>query len=161
MAEKIEKSNFQNLRSSVTLTLDWVKVISACTIHIALPEYLNTRDCGVTQYGNTALRKVWSHVIAYWEGIQKSDSDKLWTTSHTIITNDQFWAPNQNGTEDRPRKVQFSELQKLSDLDLGSGWGHTGGRITLQSNRQTELDQNRKNFLWTEVWTDGWTDTSY
>jgi len=39
MAEEIdlEKCNFQNSRSPVTLTLDRVKVISACTIPVVLP----------------------------------------------------------------------------------------------------------------------------
>jgi len=41
----IEKCNFWNFRSSVTLTLtlDQVKVISACKIHIGLPAYPTMR----------------------------------------------------------------------------------------------------------------------
>jgi len=58
------------------------------------------------------------------------------TRSHIIIINHQFGAPRQNdGGGDRSRKVQFSELQKLDDLDLehGSGQSHTGAHIQLRS----------------------------
>jgi len=67
--------------------------------------------------------------------IPKLGSDKLQTRSHIIIINHQFSAPRQNGEGDRPRKVQVSELQKLSDLDLdlGSGWCQTGGQIWSRS----------------------------
>jgi len=48
--------------------------------------------------------------------------------------------------------VQFLELQKLSNLalDLGSGHSHTGVHIRLRSTH-TKLDWNRKNFLRTDV----------
>jgi len=61
----------------------------------------------------------------------------LQTRSHTIIINHQFYVAyaHQNGGADRPIKVQFLELQKLSelDLDLGSRRSHTGAHIRSRS----------------------------
>ena len=34
-----------------------------------------------------------------------------------LATNHHFWAPRRNGGGDRPRKVHFSQLWKLGDLD--------------------------------------------
>jgi len=56
--------------------------------------------------------------------IKKSAPKKLYIRSNTIVSNHVFRAARQNGRGNRHRKVQFSELQKLSDLDLGSGQGH-------------------------------------
>ena len=42
-----------------------------------------------------------------------------------MATNHQFWAPRRNGGGHRLRKVHFSQLSKLLDLDLRSGRGHT------------------------------------
>ena len=60
--------------------------------------------------------------------------------SHSITVNHQFWAPDENGGGDRPRKVQFWKLQQLRDLDLERGRGHTGAHIYPY----TKLDRNRK-----------------
>ena len=38
--------------------------------------------------------------------------------SHPVMISHQVWAPCQNVEGDRPRKVQFSELQMVIDLDL-------------------------------------------
>jgi len=46
--------------------------------------------------------------------IQKSGSEKL----QTIVITHQLQAPRQNSGRCRRRKVQFSELQEISDLDL-------------------------------------------
>jgi len=45
-----------------------------------------------------------------------------------MTTDHQFWAPCKTGRGDRPRKVHFSQLRKLRDLDLDlrSSRGHTG-----------------------------------
>jgi len=50
-----------------------------------------------------------------------------------MTTNHQFWAPRQNGGGDRPRKVHLSQLQKLLDLHLRSGRGHTGAHMWSRS----------------------------
>jgi len=55
--------------------------------------------------------------------------------------------------------VQFSELQKLSDLphlDHGSGQSQTGAHIQSRSTEypHTKLDRNQNNFLWTDRRTD-------
>ena len=65
-----------------------------------------------------------------------------------MATNHQFWAPRRNGRGDRPRKVHFSQLWKLRDLDLDlrSGRGHTG-LPTHQIRWKSEK-------LFVDVWTD-------
>ena len=65
--------------------------------------------------------------------IQKSGSKKLYTRSHTIVITHQLWTPSQNSGGGRYRKVQFSELQKVSDLDLWSGQGHISVRNTYRT----------------------------
>jgi len=59
-------------------------------------------------------------------------------------------APRQGN---RPRKEQFSEIQKLSDLDrdLGLGRSHTGAHIRLKSTHTPNYIEIGKNFLWTYV----------
>ena len=52
-------------------------------------------------------------------------------------------------------KCIFLELQKLCELDLELGRGHTGPHKPVNVYPHTKLDPNRKNFLWTEVWSDG------
>jgi len=64
------------------------------------------------------FRELWSHVTGSWGEIQKSGFEKLYTRSRTIVITHQLWAPRQNKEEVRRRKVQFSEIQKVSDLDL-------------------------------------------
>jgi len=58
----------------------------------------------------------------------------------------------------RPRKVQFLELQKPRDLDLGSG--HTAYRrvSVINLHVHNKFHWIRTNFLWTDVWTDVPTD---
>ena len=59
------------------------------------------------------LDEVWTLVIAFLDG-----------NSHTMATSHQFWAPRRNGRGDR--KVHFSQLRKLRDLDfdLRSGYNN-------------------------------------
>jgi len=45
-------------------------------------------------------------------------------SSHVDRCLHHFWAPRQNSRWSRRSTVQFSELQKVSDHDLGSGQGH-------------------------------------
>jgi len=59
---------------------------------------------------------------------------------------------------DRPRKLQFSELQKPHDLDLGSDRGHTGAHL-IKVYPHTKLHQNRKKILWMYGHMDGRMDT--
>ena len=59
-----------------------------------------------------------SYVTANWGEIQKSGSEMLWTMSHTVKITRQLCAPHQNRGRGRGRKVQFSQLQKVNDLDL-------------------------------------------
>ena len=90
----------------------------------------------------STFHEVWSHMIAYWKGNLKIGFENLYTGSHIIIINHQFWAPCQNHEGNTPRKVRFSELQKLSDLelDLGSGQSYTG---THMHSRSTHTHQIR------------------
>jgi len=71
--------------------------------------------------------------IAFLEGNSKIGLRQAVDQMHTITTNHQFWAPCQNGRGDRPRKVQFSQLQKLHDLNLRSGRCHTGTYMRSRS----------------------------
>ena len=88
---------------------------------------------------------------------KKSGSNKLQTRSHTIIINHQFWAPRQNGRGDRPTKLQFLELQKLSDLDLDLGLGRKSYWCAhpVDVYPHTKSDRNWKTFF-----VDGRTDMS-
>jgi len=56
--------------------------------------------------------------------------------------------------------VQFSELQKLSDLDLDlrSGRSHIGAYITSRSTHTPNCIEIEKLFLWTDGLTDGRTN---
>jgi len=67
--------------------------------------------------------------------IQKSGSIKLYTRSHTIVITHQLWAPRQHSERGRRRKAQFSELQKVSDLDCGSDQGHIHMRNMCMTTR--------------------------
>ena len=94
----------------------------------------------------STLRNIWTLVIAFLEGNSKIELRQAVERSHSITTNHQFWAPRQNGGGDRRGKVQFSELQKLLDLnlDLGSGRGHTGGHVPSRSTHTPNLIDIRK-----------------
>jgi len=54
--------------------------------------------------------------------------------------------------EEIPRKVQVLELQKLCDLDLGSGRGHTGPHIWSRSTHKIKSKSEKT--LFADVWTD-------
>ena len=73
-----------------------------------------------------------------------------------MATNHQFWVPRQNGGGDRPRKVHFSQLWKLRDLDLRSGRGHTGAHMWSRSTHTPNQMEIGKTFCGR---TDGRTDT--
>jgi len=72
-----------------------------------------------------------------------------------------------NGGADRPRKVQFLELQKPRDLDLGSG--HTANRLVHHSSTSgyipNFIEIGKTSCGRTDIWTyvrtyvptDGWT----
>jgi len=66
-----------------------------------------------------------------------------------------FQSGNSRG--DRPGKVQFSELQKPCDLDLGSGHMTYRCASVIDLYLHTKFHWNRKNFLWTDVRTYVWT----
>jgi len=63
-----------------------------------------------------------------------------------------------NGGEDRPRKVQFSEIQKPRDLDLGSGHTAYCRASVVDLYLHTKFHWNWKNFLWTDGHTDDISD---
>jgi len=65
--------------------------------------------------------------------------------SRSITANNHFWAPRKNGG-DRPRKVHFSQLRKLGDLDLRSGWGHTGVHMWSRSTNTPNYMEIGKTF---------------
>jgi len=64
---------------------------------------------------------------------------------------------SQNDGGDRPRKVKFSQLQKLRDLDLRSGQGHAGAHTWWRSTHRPNWIEIGKTFCGR---TDGRTDTS-
>jgi len=153
MAEEIdlEKCNFRNFRSPVTLTLYQVKVLSTCTIRVGLTAWPTTasRSTKIWPFEFheiSTFRELWTHMIAFLEGIRNAGSNKLQIRSLTI-TNHQFWPPRENGRR-QTRKVQFSELQKLRDLDLGLGRGHTGAHIRSRYAHKPSYGEIGKT-LWT------------
>ena len=79
--------------------------------------------------------EVWTLVIAFLEGNSKILLRQAVVQSHNITTKHQFWPACKNGGGDRLRKVQFSQLQKLRDLDLDlrSGRGQTGAHMWSRS----------------------------
>jgi len=79
----------------------------------------------------------WKWMVAvYWRSVkqctrkvlQKNPIELSMTNKKTrcLVITHQLWAPRQNSGRGRRRKVQFSEIQKVSDLDLDlrSGQGH-------------------------------------
>jgi len=97
-----------------------------------LPDHVSVVSCSTEIWPFAfreilTFREVWILVIAFLEGNAKIGLREV--RSHTITDNHQFWALHENGRGDRPRIVQFSQLHKLHDLDLGSGRGHAGAHI--------------------------------
>jgi len=62
-------------------------------------------------------------------------------------------APIVNGGGDRLGKVQFSELQKPCNLDLGLGHTAYCRASVIDLYLHNKFQWNRKNFLWTDVQT--------
>jgi len=71
----------------------------------------------------STLCELWSRETPNWGEIHKSGSTKLSTRSHTDVITHQLWVPRQNSGGGRRRKVQFSQLHKVSDLDFTSCQG--------------------------------------
>jgi len=90
--------------------------------------------------------------MAFVEGNSKIGLRQAVDQSCAIIINHQFWAPCENGEGDRPRKVQFLELQMPRDLDfdLGSGRGHTGAYMWSRSTHTPTTITTT--VLWPFVW---------
>jgi len=126
-----------------------ISMYNACrTINMPEPVTVASRSMEIWPFEFreiSTFREVWTHVIAFLEGNSKIQAVD-YHRSHTIIINHQFWAPRQNGGGDRPRKVQFLELQKLGDLDLGWGRGHTGAHIRLRPAHTPNYIEIRKTF---------------
>jgi len=159
----------------VTLTLDRVKVISICTIHIGLPAH-PTMWLYRHSSSNTEIKLCNIHIL---RSLKSHDSLLRWKFKNWAPTScrvgpyyqnrPSVLSARQNGKGDKHRKVQFSELQKLNDLDLdlGSGQSHTG--VHIQSSRGLPTHQiiSKSEKLFMDGWTyvrnyvrmDGWRDT--
>jgi len=59
------------------------------------------------------------------------------------MINHQFLAPRRYGGGDRPRIVQYSELQKTRDLDLDLDLGPGQGHIRVHNTCMTTSIANR------------------
>jgi len=102
-------ANCRKFKSPVTLTLDRVKVISACTIPVELPA-CPTIWLWCHALPNMAIWISWNfncHDSFLRRKFEKSGSDKLYTRSHTITTNHQFWVSRESGGGNRARNVQL------------------------------------------------------
>jgi len=142
-----------------------INIYSTCRT-TSLPNYVTVASC-TTEIWPFEFREiltfgeVWTLVIAFLEENSKIGLRQavVQDSSHAIITNHQFWAPRKHGGGDRARKVQFSQLRKLRDLDLDlrSGRGHT----VVEVYPQTKLGRDRKKTFCgrTDGGTDGRTDT--
>jgi len=146
---------------TLTLTLDRVKVTPSYTIRVGLPA-CPTMWLYVTQYRNTAIWISWnmdirrslnSLVIAFLEGNSKIGLRQAVVQVPYYHKQPSVLSCTQNGGEDRARKVQFSKLRKLRDLDLDlrSGRGNTGAHCAyvVEVYPHTKLGRNRKKNLWT------------
>jgi len=134
--EKCNFRHFKNFRSSMilTLTLDGSRSYQYAHTYrtTSTPDRMtlassNTEIWPFKIRAISTFRKVWSYVIAFKEGnskIRLRQAVDSWSTISFEL----------HAGGDRPRKVQFSELQKLSDLDLdlGSGLSHNTG-VHIQS----------------------------
>jgi len=108
--------------------------------------------------------KVWTLVTAFLEGNSKIglrqavDQVPCYHQRPSVLSSTQkrrrrYW--------DRPTKVQFSQLRKLRDLDvdLRSGWGHTGAHMWSRSTHTPNYVEIGKKTLWTYGRTYARTDT--
>jgi len=108
---------------------------------------------------------VWTLVIAFPEGNSKIGLRQAivqvpyYHRQPSLLS----WAPRKNGGGDRPRKVHFSQLLKLRDLDLDlrSGRGHTDVHMWSRSTHTPNYMQIGKTFCGrTDLRTDGRMDTT-
>jgi len=82
-------------------------------------------DCSLMQYRNITIWISWNlNILRRTAGLRQAVAQIPCYHSQPSV-----WAPRETG----PRKVQFSELQKLRDLDLGSDRGHTGAHMWSRS----------------------------
>jgi len=157
--------NFRKFRSSVTLTLilDRVKVISACTIPVGLPG-AQPSDCSFTHYRNMAIWISWNIDIP--RSLNSHDSfprRKFEKRAPTSCRTDPMLSLPTISFELYARMAEEIDLEKCSFRNFTSSV-----TLTLTLDRveiilvevypHTKLDRNRKKLFWTYVRTDGQTD---
>ena len=140
-------ANCQKFKSAVTLTLDWVKVISACTIPVGL-QHAQQCDCSVTHYRNMAIWVSWN--IDIRGTLNCCDSfrkRKFENQAPTSCRSGPILSPptasfelHASGGGDRRRNVQLWAIVRSSnaqwpwlDLDPGSGQGHVNIHSTSRT----------------------------
>ena len=136
-------ANFRKFKCPVTLTLlgagqGHISIHSACRTNCR-PNHVTValRSTEIWPFECrqiSILEEVWTLMIAFLDGNSKIWLRQAVVQVHAMATDHQFWAPRRNGGGDRPRKVHFSQLWKLRDLDLRSGRGHTGAHMWSRSN---------------------------
>jgi len=97
-------------------------------------------------------------VIAFLEGNSKIGLRQAMVQASYYHHQPSVWAPRQNNGGDRPRKVQFSQLRKLRDLDVDLRWGrgHTGAHIWSRCTHTHQIRWKSEK-LFVDVRTDGHT----
>jgi len=111
---------------------------------------LEKRFCVRTNHRDPSkFKATWHKNI--WQ-ISKIWPDQIQILRSSLRISGHFPAPIVNGGWDRPRKVQFLELQKTRDLHLDIGWGHTAYRRAslIDLYLQTKFHWKREHFLWTD-----------
>jgi len=161
---ELEKCNFRNFTDAVTLTLTLNRVIRHTVVHhsstcMCLPNFI---DIGKTFFldGLTAGTPPSSRSRDTKTRTNfKIRPDQIQILCSSLRISGHLPAPSVSGGGDKIWKVQFSELQRLRDLDLDFELGHTAYRHAslIDLYVHTKFHWNRKNFLWMDVRTDGCT----
>ena len=94
------------------------------------------------------LDEVWTLVITFLDGNSKIGLQQAVVQVPYYGHQPSVLSSRQNGGEDRPRKVHFSQLRKLRDLDLRSGQPSRSHwcAYVVEVYPHTKLDGNQKTF---------------
>ena len=119
----------------------WPWIRSRSYQHTQDYQHAQPSDCSLMHYWNMAIWILWN--IDSGQSSNSRDSVPGRKFQHQTLRSCRSYPILSSPTisfelhtkmaEEIPRKVQFLELQKLCDLDLGSGGGHTGPHIWSRS----------------------------